>query len=105
MMSRQSTLMNDAQIKNAVTENNLVQSVIEYSLLDIINNDPDSLEYALPDISEQVSAGMLSDTSDLYVRYNYKTVFSTEENQKNPINFTYTSNLQKKYLIKFNIHS
>ena len=99
MMSRQSTLMNDAQIKNAVTENNLVQSVIEYSLLDIINNDPDSLEYALPDISEQVSAGMLSDTSDLYVRYNYKTVFSTEENQKNPINFTYTSNLQKKYLI------
>ena len=41
MMSRQNTLMTEAQIKNAVTENNLVQSVIEYSLLDIINNDPD----------------------------------------------------------------
>lgn len=99
MMSRQNTLMTEAQIKNAVTENNLVQSVIEYSLLDIINNDPSSLEYALPDISEQVSAGMLSDTSDLYVRYDFKTIFSTEEGQKPPVNFSFTSNLQKKYLI------
>ena len=41
IMSRQNRLMMDAEIKNAVTENNLLESVIEYSLLEVIN-DPKS---------------------------------------------------------------
>jgi hypothetical protein len=38
IMSRQNRLMMDAQIKNAVIENNLMESVIEYSLLEVIND-------------------------------------------------------------------
>ena len=78
MMSRQNRMLLDNELKNAVTENNLAQSVIEYSILDVINNPEGNLEASLPSLAEQVSVGMITDTSDLYVRYDQRLLFSTE---------------------------
>ncbi len=100
MMSRQNRIMMDAQIKNAVTENNLVQSVMEYSLLDTINNKPLYVKATIPDTSLQVSAGILNDTTDLYVKYDDELLFSTKEDIPLPDNLgsSDSSSYQKKYL-------
>ena len=71
----------DSEIKNAVTENNLAQSVIEYSILDIINNTDSDLANELPSLADQVSVGMISETSDLYVRFDSKLLYSTEKGE------------------------
>ena len=99
MMSRENRTMLDAQVKNSVTENNLVQSVMEYSMLDTINNNPGSLESELPDISLQVSAGILNDTTELFIKYDDKVIFTTDEEHPLPsdINTDNLSNYQKKY--------
>ena len=83
LMSRNNSLMLNAQVKNAVVENNLAQSVIEYSLLDVINSKT-SVAKRLPEISEEVSAGMLSGTSALYVRYNGNFLFQADESADIP---------------------
>ena len=99
IMSRQNKLMMDAQVKNAVTENNLVQSVMEYSLLDTINNRPSQLESVLPDISFQVSTGILNETTDLYVKFDDKLIFATDEEHPLPSELAddEASSYQKKY--------
>ena len=115
MMSRQQSILMDSQVKNAVTENNLVQSVIEYSLLDVINNASGLVEASLPDIADQVSAGMLSETSDLFIRYDNVLLFSTryEDGEDAPLfndtvsgssadeeEFLFSnSDIRKKYII------
>ncbi|MBO4862898.1 MAG: HAMP domain-containing histidine kinase [Eubacterium sp.] len=81
MMSRQNRMLLDSEIKNAVTENNLAQSVIEYSILDIINNTDSDLANELPSLADQVSVGMISETSDLYVRFDSKLLYSTEKGE------------------------
>ena len=99
MMSRQNRIMIDAQIKNAVTENNLVQSVMEYSLLDTINNRPMQLSTVLPDISLQVSSGIMNETTELYIKFDDKNIFTTDSEHALPDNLgkESSSTYQKKY--------
>ena len=101
MMSRQNKIMMDAQVKNAVTENNLVQSVMEYSLLDTINNDPIHLADVLPDVSQQVSAGILNDSTQLFVRYDQNMVYTTNKELSLPsvLNDEVTTTYKKKYVL------
>lgn len=84
IMSRQNRLMMDAQIKNAVTENNLIESVVEYSLLDIINNPKKSVKGSLPDISDQVTAGMLSTDTELFVGYEGELLYASNKKDTIP---------------------
>ena len=104
IMSRQNRLMMDSQIKNAVTENNLMESAIEYPLLDIINDPTSSVQGKLPIISERISSGMLSSTATLYVTYNGEVAFSSgkdtsSETYSNIKNLVNDSTSRKKYLI------
>ncbi|MCR4845144.1 MAG: HAMP domain-containing histidine kinase [Eubacterium sp.] len=101
MMSRQNKIMVESQVKNAVTENNLVQSVMEYSLLDTINNKPDFLDSAIPDISLQITSGILNDTTQLYVKYNDKILYQSDEKSTLPEELTNSSQAayKKKYLL------
>ena len=67
LMQRTYDLTLDSAIKSAVTENNLVQSSIEYSLLDVINNNMKSssidsyVRYNLHEIGDEVFSGMISE--------------------------------------------
>ena len=102
LMSRNNSLMLNAQVKNAVVENNLAQSVIEYSLLDVINSKT-SVAKRLPEISEEVSAGMLSGTSALYVRYNGNLLFQADESADIPNElFDSHKGIRKNYMISHN---
>ena len=75
LMQRTYNLTLDSTIKSAVTENNLVQSSIEYSLLDVINNNSKSssidsyVRFNLYDIGDEIFTGMISDEEALLIRY------------------------------------
>ncbi len=98
-MSRNNSMMIESQIKNAVVENNLAQSVIEYSLLDVINSGS-SITKKLPKIGDEVSAGMLSGTSDLFIRYDNDILFRTNDSTdiKNVL-FDQHDGIKKNYII------
>ena len=78
LMSRQNRNLMDEQIKNAVTENNLAESAIEYALLDIINDPSILIQTQLPIISERISLGMLNSSTDLYITYDGNFVFPSK---------------------------
>ena len=101
IMSRQNRLMMDAEIKNAVTENNLLESVIEYSLLDVINDPQSAVSDALPDIADRISAGMLSTTTELFVGYESELIYSSNIEDTIPKNVLKqtSSNGRKNYQI------
>ena len=69
LMQRSYRLTMDSEIKSAVTENNLVQSSVEYSLLEVINSGRYDLRVSLPDIGRSVYSGMLSGEESLFLRY------------------------------------
>ena len=100
MLLRQNRLMMAAEVKNAVTENNLAQSVMEYSMLDIINSFDKNLQDELPGIAERVSVGMLSGTSDLYIYYDSELLYSTEDVKEIQVPEYDTDNLGKQYIIE-----
>ena len=100
MLLRQNRMMMDAEVKNAVTENNLAQSVMEYSMLDIINSFDKNLQDELPGIAERVSVGMLSGTSDLYIYYDSELLYSTEDVKEIQVPEYDTDNLGKQYIIE-----
>ena len=64
MLFRQNRMMMDAEVKNAVTENNLAQTVMEYSMLDVINTAAEDIIDEIPGIADRVSVGLLTDKSD-----------------------------------------
>lgn len=101
IMSRQNRLIMDYQIKNAVVENNLVESAIEYSLLDIINDPSGDVQAQIPGISERIAAGMLSNTSSLFVTYNSSIIYSSHNQDEMPSNDILSSSTgtRKNYII------
>ena len=60
LMQRSYDLTMNTEIKSAVTENNLVQSSVEYSLLEVVNSGNYDLGRSLPEIGQEVYSGMLS---------------------------------------------
>ena len=103
MTSRQNRLLMEAEIKTAVTENNLAESAIEYSLLDIVNSPRLRIEDYLPSISDRVSSGMLSSTTNLYVLYNSKILYSPKDSEAKPSDkliSTSTDSIKKYQIIE-----
>ena len=58
MIHRNFQLALDAQIKTSIEENNLLQSTIEYRLLDTINSSPSNLVYQMKNLSADVVGKM-----------------------------------------------
>lgn len=79
LMKRSYRLTMDTAIKSAVTENNLVQSSVEYELLNIINSGRYDLNGSLPSIGNQVFSGMISGEEALAIRYGTSYVYTSEE--------------------------
>lgn len=79
MIRRNFDLARETQLKNAIIENNLVQSSVEYELLERINSNKDNrVEESLSEIGERVMDGMISGTSSFYVRYKDQYAYSSD---------------------------
>ena len=78
MIRRNFELALNTQIKNAIMENNLVQSSVEYELLQELNSGTRKLEKPLSEIGERVVGGMFVESSSLYIRYADTYVYSSD---------------------------
>ncbi|MBR6172269.1 MAG: HAMP domain-containing histidine kinase [Eubacterium sp.] len=78
LMKRSYRLTLDTAVKSAVTENNLVQSSVEYALLEVVNTPGYNLNRSLPEIGRQVFSGMISGEEALAIRYNGNYVYTSE---------------------------
>lgn len=80
MIHKNFELAKETQISNAVIQNNLVQSSVEYEVLQVLNRE-ESVKGALPDIGVQVSSGMRAENVTFFIYYGDKLVYNeTEEN-------------------------
>lgn len=76
MIRRNFDLARETQLKNAIVENNLVQSSVEYELLERVNSEDSRMKEALSEIGERVMDGMITGTSSFYIRYGETYAYS-----------------------------
>ena len=67
MINRNFRLSKDSSLENAVIENNMAQSSVEYILLDYINYSDDYIFNELSQIGNRVGIGVLSGESDMFI--------------------------------------
>lgn len=82
MIRRNFDLARETQLKNAIIENNLVQSSVEYELLEQINSEGYWTEKSLSKIGEHVMDGMITGTSSFYIRYGEDYVYTGDGEEK-----------------------
>lgn len=99
MIDKNFALALDTQIKNAVLENNLVQSSIEYELLSVINSTPSQIGRTLPDIGTRVHSGMMTSDAAIYIRYNDTMVYNSDSRSVPESIFEDLSVGRKNYII------
>lgn len=75
MIRRNFDLARETQLKNAIVENNLIQSSVEYELLEEINSEGRFFMETLAQIGRRVMDGMISGSSSFYIRYGEKYAF------------------------------
>ena len=69
MIRKNFELVQDAQMRNAIVENNLVQSSVEYELLQVLNSTGNHIREDLSDIGTKVAGSMLTTDSFFYIKY------------------------------------
>lgn len=74
MIHKNFELAKETQISNAVIQNNLVQSSVEYEVLQALNRE-ESVKGALPDIGAQVSSGMRAENVTFFIYYGDKLFY------------------------------
>lgn len=79
MIHRNFRLALDTQIKNAVIENNLAQSSVEYELLSVLNSRTSQIKNELSDIGGRVNSGMISSDSSFYIKYGDDYVYASDD--------------------------
>lgn len=70
----------EIQTSYAIEENNLIQSSIEYRLLEVINQNRYDLTQDLAKAGEETGTQVLSDRSSLFILYNDEIVYNSESN-------------------------
>ncbi len=81
MIHKNFVLAKETQLQNAIVQNNLLQSSVEYELLQILNNSEGSIKGNLPEIGERVAGSMRTD-SDFSIRYNGEFLYSSGGEQE-----------------------
>lgn len=81
MIRKNFDLAKDAQIKNAIVENNLVQASVEYEVLQVINSGQE-VKGKLSDIGKQVASDMLISNASFYIKYGDAYVYSSDDGEK-----------------------
>ena len=78
MTYRSFEMVQYTQVKNAITENNLVQSSIEYELLQLLNSEGYHIKKDLSEIGSRVAGSMLTSGSSFYIKYADDYVYSED---------------------------
>lgn len=73
------TLAFKNQQNNALLQNNLIQSNVEYELLSIINEEQafQKMQSALPDIGTRVHSGLMSQDADFFIYLNDQVLYQS----------------------------
>lgn len=82
MIKKNYKLAIDKQIQSAIEENNIIQSSIEYRMLDIID-DSENFEDNLRTIGEQTFANIFNEATCVYVLYNNNVVYTSKQDTTN----------------------
>lgn len=101
MIVRNFRLSLDLAIKNAVNENNLAQSSLEYGLLEYVSSPHPILIQEIGLLGNRIEAGILTDASALTIYYNDEVIYSSGE-EMNAVPYPLTSEIEsglKKYYI------
>lgn len=109
MIYKNFELAKQTQLKNAIMQNNLVQSSVEYELLQLLNSEENSTEIDaatiivyLPQIGNRVSSSVRTKDSFFYIYYDGNKLYTDDKSQKQ-INESLFNNLtigNKNYLIE-----
>ncbi|MBE5958410.1 MAG: HAMP domain-containing histidine kinase [Lachnospiraceae bacterium] len=104
MIHRNFNLARDSQIQSAVMENNLLQSSVEYELLQVLNQDNYNIAKELADIGNRVADSIHSKDSSVYIMYADAYVFSSDDREKEISDSLYKKAKQgkKQYVIEKN---
>lgn len=81
MIHKNFVLAKETQLQNAIVQNDLLQSSVEYELLQLLNSSSSSVKGELPEIGERVASSMRTDSS-FYIRYGKEYVYSSDGNQQ-----------------------
>lgn len=95
MIKKNYELALDSQIKNAVEENNLIQSSVEYELLGYLNEASYNIAPKLTTIGENLSSSMYINDSSMYIIYD-GIVLYTNSTTSCPTELTTHSEYGKK---------
>lgn len=89
----------DTELRNAVSENNIVKASLEYELLDVLNSKTYNLSSDIGSIAKRIDSGMLLSGSTMYVMAGDKYVYSGDsmENQI-PVSLIDSVKSGKKYV-------
>lgn len=81
MIRKNFELAQNTQLQNAIVENNLVQSSVEYELLQVLYSGNYNIEEELSQIGERVAEGMMAAASSFYIKYADTYVYSSDGNE------------------------
>lgn len=100
MIKKNYELAIDNQVKNAIEENNIIQSTIEYNVLGSLNNNS-YISDTLADISDQASASIVGEGTCIYILYNNSLIYKSNSSASDlPETIINNQDLGvKKYLI------
>lgn len=101
MIDKNMSLALDAQIKNAIDENNMIQSAVEYQLLGVAGQSYVTINNTLKNASSNVIVGISANESDIYIIYNNSIVYTNSSTTSDyPAQLATNSILgEKQYII------
>lgn len=79
MIDKNFKLALDSQIKNAIEENNMIQSTVEYQLLDAVKSNTSEFIEALSVAGTDVTSSMSANQSAIYIVYDGNLIYTNSE--------------------------
>lgn len=78
MILKNFTLAKETQLQNAIMQNNLLQSSVEYEVLQFLNDSTGKLERELPQTGERVARSLRTVDTVFYIRYGEEYLYCSD---------------------------
>lgn len=101
MIDKNVSLAIESEVKNAVDENNMLQSAVEYQLLGVANSGKLAVTSTLINESATITSGMSANQSDVYIVYDSTLLYTNAEKKSEQL-LDFVSNAvmgEKHYII------
>lgn len=99
MIEKNFNLALESQIKNAIEENNLVQSTVEYELLGLVNETSSTITSHLATIGEKLTSEMYVNDTSIYIVYGGYIAYTNSSSPCPEELLNYPEIGKKKYVI------